>query len=172
MPTKGLVCDLMWSDPDEVSRRSNHHHALKHSIAFDQLTSLFFLLEQDILGWGESDRGVSYTFGRDIVQEFMEANDITLICRAHQVVEDGYEFFNRRQVHVNHRPQVQILQTFFSFFSVIESYSLCLQLVTIFSAPNYCNEFDNAGGMLNVSEQLTCSFSIIPVSINMCTVVV
>lgn len=61
----------MWSDPDE-----------------------------DILGWGESDRGVSYTFGRDIVQEFMEINNLSLICRAHQVVEDGYQFFNRRQVSV------------------------------------------------------------------------
>ena len=53
---------------------------------------------QDILGWGENDRGVSYTFGRDIVQEFNESNGISLICRAHQVVEDGYQFFQRRQV--------------------------------------------------------------------------
>ena len=53
---------------------------------------------QDILGWGESDRGVSYTFGRDIVQESVEAYNISLICRAHQVVEDGYQFFQRRQV--------------------------------------------------------------------------
>ena len=55
-------------------------------------------LFQDILGWGESDRGVSYTFGRDIVQECVEAYNISLICRAHQVVEDGYQFFQRRQV--------------------------------------------------------------------------
>ena len=38
------------------------------------------------------------------------------------------------------------------------------QLVTIFSAPNYCGEFDNAGGCLRVSENLQCSFTIIPVS--------
>ena len=43
------------------------------------------LLLQDILGWGESDRGVSYTFGRDIVQEFLETHNLSLICRAHQV---------------------------------------------------------------------------------------
>ena len=41
---------------------------------------------------------------------------------------------------------------------------LLLQLVTVFSAPNYCGEFDNAGGLLKVSENLTCSFSIVPVS--------
>jgi hypothetical protein len=40
-------------------------------------------------------------------------------CRAHQVVEDGYEFFAKRS------------------------------LVTLFSAPNYCGEFDNAGGVRN-----------------------
>ncbi len=41
---------------------------------------------------------MSYSFGRDVVQDFIESNNISLICRAHQVVEDGYEFFNRRQV--------------------------------------------------------------------------
>ena len=31
-------------------------------------------------------------------------------------------------------------------------------LVTIFSAPNYCNEFDNDGAMLKIDEKLLCSF--------------
>lgn len=53
-----------------------------------------------------------------------------LICRAHQVVEDGYEFFAKRQ------------------------------LVTLFSAPNYCGEFDNAGAMMSVDETLLCSFQV------------
>lgn len=47
-----------------------------------------------------------------------------------QVVEDGYEFFAKRQ------------------------------LVTLFSAPNYCGEFDNAGGMMSVDETLMCSFQV------------
>ena len=50
--------------------------------------------------------------------------------RAHQVVEDGYEFFAKRQ------------------------------LVTLFSAPNYCGEFDNAGGLMSVDENLLCSFQV------------
>jgi len=58
-------------------------------------------------------------------------HDLDLVCRAHQVVEDGYEFFARRQ------------------------------LVTIFSAPNYCGEFDNAGAMMSVDETLMCSFQIL-----------
>lgn len=48
-----------------------------------------------------------------------------------QVVEDGYEFQCNRQ------------------------------LVTIFSAPNYCGEFDNAGAIMVVNEDLVCSFKII-----------
>jgi len=54
-----------------------------------------------------------------------------LICRAHQVVEDGYEFFAKRQ------------------------------LVTLFSAPNYCGEFDNSGAIMSVDESLLCSFQIL-----------
>jgi serine/threonine-protein phosphatase PP1 catalytic subunit len=47
-----------------------------------------------------------------------------------QVVEEGYEFFAKRQ------------------------------LVTIFSAPNYCGEFENAGAMMSVDETLMCSFQV------------
>ena len=45
-------------------------------------------------------------------------------------MEDGYEFFAKRQ------------------------------LVTLFSAPNYCGEFDNAGAMMSVDETLMCSFQV------------
>jgi serine/threonine-protein phosphatase PP1 catalytic subunit len=52
-------------------------------------------------------------------------------CHCTQVVEDGYEFFAKRQ------------------------------LVTIFSAPNYCGEFDNAGAVMSVDDTLMCSFQIL-----------
>jgi serine/threonine-protein phosphatase PP1 catalytic subunit len=66
---QGLLCDLLWSDPDK-----------------------------DITGWSENDRGVSFTFGPDVVSRFLQKHDMDLICRAHQVVEDGYEFFAKRQL--------------------------------------------------------------------------
>ncbi|VDM91780.1 unnamed protein product [Litomosoides sigmodontis] len=102
VPDQGLLCDLLWSDPDK-----------------------------DVAGWGENDRGVSFTFGPEVVAKFLHKHDLDLICRAHQVVEDGYEFFAKRQ------------------------------LVTLFSAPNYCGEFDNAGSMMTVDETLMCSFQIL-----------
>lgn len=101
IPDCGLLCDLLWSDPDK-----------------------------EITGWSENDRGVSFTFGPDVVSRFLQKHDMDLICRAHQVVEDGYEFFSKRQ------------------------------LVTLFSAPNYCGEFDNAGAMMSVDESLLCSFQV------------
>jgi serine/threonine-protein phosphatase PP1 catalytic subunit len=102
VPDEGLLCDLLWADPDPC-----------------------------ISGWGRNARGVSYTFGHDVIDEFLDTHDLDLICRAHQVVEDGYEFQANRA------------------------------LVTIFSAPNYCGEFDNAGAMMHVGENLKCSFKVL-----------
>lgn len=56
VPDSGLLCDLLWADPDK-----------------------------DIQGWGENDRGVSYTFGPDATTEFLQKHDLDLVCRAHQV---------------------------------------------------------------------------------------
>jgi len=102
VPDRGLLCDLLWADPDPY-----------------------------IDTWGPNDRGVSYTFGAAVLNQFLNVHDMDLICRAHQVVEDGYEFFGSRT------------------------------LVTIFSAPNYCNEFDNAGAMMSVDDTLMCSFHVL-----------
>ncbi|KAL8089094.1 hypothetical protein AgCh_038749 [Apium graveolens] len=52
----------------------------------------------DVKGWGLNDRGVSFTFGPDKMSEFLAKHDLDLVCRAHQVVEDGYEFFTERQL--------------------------------------------------------------------------
>ncbi|CAE8666985.1 unnamed protein product, partial [Polarella glacialis] len=102
VPDTGLICDLLWADPDK-----------------------------DIAGWAENDRGVSFIFGPDVVTGFLQKHDLDLVCRAHQVVEDGYEFFAKRQ------------------------------LITLFSAPNYCGEFDNAGAMMTIDETLMCSFKVL-----------
>lgn len=40
--------------------------------------------------WGESERGVSFVFGQEIISNFLRKNELDLVCRAHQVVEDGY----------------------------------------------------------------------------------
>jgi serine/threonine-protein phosphatase PP1 catalytic subunit len=61
VPDQGLLCDLLWADP---------------TIHTSQ--------------WAESERGCSYVFGCDVTSVFLKSNDLDLVCRAHQVVEDGY----------------------------------------------------------------------------------
>lgn len=103
VPDQGLLCDLLWSDPSET-----------------------------VDGWAENvARGVSFTFGKDIVHRFLLTFGFNLVVRGHQVVPDGYEFFAQRQ------------------------------LVTVFSAPKYCGEYDNAAAMMSVDVQLLCSFKIL-----------
>jgi len=97
-----LVTDLVWNDPDDK-----------------------------IDGYKpNSDRGIGFLFGKNSVTRFMSNNNIDLICRAHEVVDEGYKFmFNNK-------------------------------LVTIFSAPHYCNNYDNKGAIMYVNLKLECNFII------------
>ena len=124
VPDVGLMCDLLWSDPD-----TGVNVSLQCMLCLYEFCPLISTFSSK--GWAENDRGVSFVFGADVVAAFLEQHDLDLLVRAHQVVEDGYEFFAGRR------------------------------LVTLFSAPNYCGEFDNAGGMISVDENLMCSFQIL-----------
>ncbi|KAM0328041.1 hypothetical protein ACHAQA_005442 [Verticillium albo-atrum] len=61
VPHEGAMCDLLWSDPDDID------------------------------GWGLSPRGAGFLFGADIVKVFNHRNDISLIARAHQLVMEGFK---------------------------------------------------------------------------------
>lgn len=67
VPDYGLLNDLLWSDPADMDT-----------------------------DWEANERGVSYCFGKKVIMEFLQRHDFDLVCRAHMVVEDGYEFFNDR----------------------------------------------------------------------------
>ncbi|KAL6413596.1 Serine/threonine-protein phosphatase PP-Z [Ilyonectria robusta] len=90
VPDYGLLNDLLWSDPADM--------------------------EQD---WEANERGVSYCFGKRVITDFLAVHDFDLICRAHMVVEDGYEFFNDR-----------VLVTVFSAPNVRSPPLLALTLLT------------------------------------------
>lgn len=102
IPEQGLLADLLWSDPDPT-----------------------------VAEWSKSDRGVSYCFGKKVVDNFTKKFKLDLIIRGHMVVEDGYEFFAKKK------------------------------LVTVFSAPNYCGEFNNWGAVMSVDSKLLCSFELL-----------
>jgi len=98
IPHDGAMSDLMWSDPDDRG------------------------------GWGVSPRGAGYTFGKDISDKFMEANDLKLIVRAHQLVMEGYNWAHDESV------------------------------LTVFSAPNYCYRCGNEAALMQLGEDLIYSF--------------
>ncbi|OWM89599.1 hypothetical protein CDL15_Pgr024347 [Punica granatum] len=98
VPHEGPMCDLLWSDPD------------------------------DRCGWGISPRGAGYTFGQDIAAHFNHTNGLTLISRAHQLVMEGYNWCQEKNV------------------------------VTVFSAPNYCYRCGNMAAILEIGENMDQNF--------------
>ena len=92
VPHEGPMCDLLWSDPEEIK------------------------------AWGLSPRGAGYLFGEEPVQKFNYVNGLSLICRAHQLVNEGYKYMFQHQ------------------------------LVTVWSAPNYCYRCGNVAAIFEVDE--------------------
>ncbi|KAI5192669.1 serine/threonine-protein phosphatase 4 catalytic subunit [Nematocida sp. AWRm77] len=95
LPSSGPMADMLWSDPGYMP------------------------------GCFPSDRGAGYIFGPDVVQKFLYLNDVHIVCRSHQLVNEGYRFaFTNRE------------------------------LVTVWSAPNYCNRMGNKATFLRVGKNL------------------
>ncbi|XP_010689928.2 serine/threonine-protein phosphatase 5 isoform X2 [Beta vulgaris subsp. vulgaris] len=87
-PEEGLMCEVLWSDP------------------------------QPSLGRGPSKRGVGLAFGPDVTKRFLQDNDLDLVVRSHEVKDEGYE--------IEHDGK----------------------LITVFSAPNYCDQMGNKGALI------------------------
>lgn len=83
---------------------------------------------QDAAGWVLSFRGAGYNFGQDISEQFNHQNNLKMIARAHQLVMEGYE-----PKHNNN-------------------------LVTVFSAPNYCYKCGNQAAIVQFDEQMTKTY--------------
>ena len=93
IPHNGPLCDLLWSDPADEGKS----------------------------GFSSSPRGAGYCWGLDISDKFLHKNNLKTICRAHQLVMEGYQYSHKKKC------------------------------VTIFSAPNYCYRCGNQGSALEIN---------------------
>jgi len=84
---------------------------------------------EDIETWAMSPRGAGWLFGSKVTTEYNHINDLSLIARAHQLVMDGYKFWFKDQ-----------------------------NLVTVWSAPNYCYRCGNVASFLNVNANMENQF--------------
>ncbi|KAK3707500.1 sporulation-induced protein [Vermiconidia calcicola] len=101
IPHEGAFCDLVWSDPEEVET------------------------------WAVSPRGAGWLFGDKVSSEFNHVNNLQLIARAHQLVNEGYKYHFASQ-----------------------------DVVTVWSAPNYCYRCGNVASIMTLGEDLNPDFKI------------
>lgn len=96
IPHEGAFCDMMWSDPDDIPD-----------------------------AWRISPRGAGYLFGAKVTDEFNHVNGLELICRAHQLVMEGWKYHFQNE-----------------------------NLITVWSAPNYCYRCGNSASVLAFDDML------------------
>ncbi len=101
---QGLMCDILWSDPDED---------------FNSDSSIWKLNKQ---------RNCSYFYNANNVSKFLNSNNLEIILRGHEVQENGYKILTDN----NGKPLV----------------------VTIFSAPNYCDIYQNNGCIVEFDQKI------------------
>ncbi|KAL1607745.1 sporulation-induced protein [Paraconiothyrium brasiliense] len=86
---------------------------------------------EEVDTWAVSPRGAGWLFGDKVSSEFNHVNGLQLIARAHQLVNEGYKYHFKDK-----------------------------DVVTVWSAPNYCYRCGNVASIMNLGEDLKPEFQI------------
>ena len=111
------------------------------------MTDLLWSDPDDRIGWGESSRGAGHTFGEDVSIKFNKENCLSLITRAHQLA----------------------MEVFFFSSLIKQGYNWChnQNVITIFSAPNYCYRCGNDGAIFEIGENMNYSMQFHVIFVNL-----
>lgn len=112
IPHEGAFCDLVWSDPDDESDTTWAVSPRGAGKTFPSVPTVIRELLICDVGW---------LFGPPVCTEFAHVNSLSLIARAHQLVNEGYKY---------HFPEQN--------------------MVTVWSAPNYCYRCANMASICEV----------------------
>lgn len=129
--------DLLWADPEQ---------GIKGTVPSTR--GWFFLIYflNQFLPFNFA--GASVMFGEDLVMRTLKQLDIDLIVRAHQVSQ-FYALFTNFKFPF----KLQVVQDGAEFFAD-------RRLITLFSAPHYAAQYNNAGATMSIAEDLQCAFHI------------
>jgi len=124
IPREGPMCDLLWSDPYEEDADPNNPDKVANKENPDDGTHGHH--ETQATSWfGYNDtRQCSYVYGVEAVKQFLKDNKLTSIIRAHEAQVDGYKM------------------------QMVNKTSGIPRVITIFSAPNYCDVYKNKAACL------------------------
>ncbi|CAK4085555.1 unnamed protein product [Aphanomyces euteiches] len=93
------------------------------------MSDLMWSDPQPFPGRGPSKRGIGLSFGPDITKQFLAHNNLDLLVRSHEVKDEGY---------------------------LVEHDEKC---ITVFSAPNYCDQMGNKGAFIRFFKDLKPRFT-------------
>jgi len=145
-PENGPFCDILWADPlneDEAEE--------------DKLDARETVKWQSVTFCPNGLRGCSYNFGHAAIRQFLRDNDLLSVVRGHSVQRDGaheHTYFYPYRTTLK-KAGLRAMKTVSEDKAMTDVQRESLEkrwppTITVFSAPNYCDRYQNFGAVMEV----------------------